>query len=135
MSVTNQTHDEPININENFGQYPPSKMIINYTLHAYSYTIKLHFSHDIIYLPDGCEANAIFFLLPSNNKLHVKTPTETPQHKLGFNRSYFKINNFNLMLTLNLTSFTNDKLEDVAHKTTEMSIHSINSMLVKLRAC
>ena len=37
------------------------------------------------------EANAISFLLPSNNKLHVKPPMETPQHKLGFSRSYSKM--------------------------------------------
>ena len=99
--------------------------------------MKLCFPYDIIYLPDGCEANAISFLLPSNNKLHVKTPVESPQHKLGFNRSYSKIDNFSLMQTLNLTSLTNEKLQDLAHKFMEIkqiSIHSINSILTKLRA-
>ena len=41
------------------------------------------------------------------------------------------------MQTLNITSFTDDKLWHLAHKIPEikrMSIHSINSMLTKLRA-
>ena len=88
-------------------------------------------------MPDECEANAISFLIPSNNKLHVKSPMETPQCNLGFNRSYSKINNFNLMKTLNLTSITNDKLQDLAHKVPEMKhrpIYRINSTLTKLTA-
>ena len=82
-----------------------------------------------MYLPDRCEANAISLLLPSNNKLHVESSTETPQHKLGFKRSYSKINSFNLIQLLNLTSLTDNKLQDLAHKILEMkqmSIYSIN---------
>ena len=91
----------------------------------------------IIYLFDGCESIAISFLRPSNNSLHVKTSVEIPKHKLGFNRSYSKIINFNLMQTLNLTSIPNDKLQDLTHKISQieqMSYHSINIMLTKLRA-
>ena len=42
----------------------------------------------MIYLLDGCEANAITFVLPSNNKLNVEPITETPEYKLGFNMKY-----------------------------------------------
>ena len=91
----------------------------------------------MIYLStDGCEANGISFLLPYNNKLHVQTPVESPQHMLGFNRSYSKIDNLNLMQILNLTSLTDDKLQDLAHKILEMkqmSFYSIHSALTKLR--
>ena len=103
----------------------------------FSCTSKLCFPYDIMYLPDGCEANAISFLLPSKNKLHVKTPVKTPQHKLDFNRSYSIISNFNLTQTVNLTSLTNERFQDLAHKIlemTQMSIHSISNMLTKLRA-
>ena len=40
---------------------------VNNTVHSLSKELKL-LLHDIIYLPDGCEANAISFLIPSNNK-------------------------------------------------------------------
>ena len=139
LSVINQTEDEAININENFWAISTlqddNKLYI--TCLQLSYTIKLHFLCDIIYWPDGGEASAISFLLASNNKLHVKTPLETPEHKLGFNRSYSKIDSFYLMQTLNLTSLTDEKLQALAHKILEMkqlSIHSISSTLTKLRA-
>ena len=45
--------------------------------------ITLHFPYDIIYLPDGCKANAITFVLPSNNKLNVDSIMEAPENKLG----------------------------------------------------
>ena len=76
------------------------------------------------------------FALLSNNKLHVESSIETPQYKLGFNRSYAKVNNFNLMQSLNLSSLMNDKLQNVAPKISEMkqmSIFSINSTFTKLR--
>ena len=63
----------------------------------FSYSIKLYFLYDKIYLPDGCEAKAMSFLLPSNNKLHVESSINTPKHKLVFNSSYSKIDNFNQM--------------------------------------
>ena len=87
-------------------------------------------------MPDGCEANAISILLPCNNKLHVKSPMETPQHKLGFSTSYSKIDNFNLMQTLNLSSLTEDKFQDFAHKILAMKQMSVyvNSTLTKLGA-
>ena len=79
LSVINQTHDEAINITENvwaISTLQDDEIVIPCL--QFSYTIKLHFPYDIIYLPDGCEANAISFILPFNNKLHVKTPKETP---------------------------------------------------------
>ena len=45
--------------------------------------IKLHFPYEIIYLPNGCEANAITFVLPSNNKLNVESSIEATEYKLG----------------------------------------------------
>ena len=82
----------------------------------FSFTIKLHFPYEIIYLSDRCEANAISFVLPSNNKVHVKSSIKTPQYKVGSNRSYSNINNFTLMQSLNLSSLTDDKVHDLAHK-------------------
>ena len=64
--------------------------------------IKLCFPCDIIYLPYVFEANAITFVLPSNNKLNVEPTIEADEYKLGFNRSYFKINNCSLMQSLNI---------------------------------
>ena len=111
LSVINQTQDKAININDNFWtistlQYDKKSHI---TCLQFSYTIKLSFPYDIIYLPDGCEANVISFVLPSNNKLHVETSIGTPQYKLGFNRYYSKIDNFSLLQSLNLSSLTYDK--------------------------
>ena len=76
------------------------------------------------------------FLLPSNNKLQVESPIETSQHKLGLNRSYSKIDNFNLMQSLNLKSLIDNKLQDLVHKIPEMkqmSIYITNSTVAKLR--
>ena len=91
--MVNQTQDEAININDNF--WPIFTLQDNKKLYIthlkFSYSIKLHFPYGIIYLPDGCEANAITFVLPSNNKLNVEPIDETPKYKLGLNRSYSKI--------------------------------------------
>ena len=122
LSVINQTYTEAININKNvwaiFTFQDDKELYI--TCLQFSYTIKLHFPYNIIYFPEGGEANAISFLLPSNNILHVKTPMEIPQHKLGFSRSYSKIDIFNPMQTLYLASLSNDKLQDLTHKIPEM---------------
>ena len=63
----------------------------------YIYSITLCFPYDIIYLPNGCKANAIAFILPSSNKLNVDSIMEALENKLSLNRSYSKINNFSLM--------------------------------------
>ena len=102
----------------------------------FSYTIKFHFPYNIIYLTNGCDANTISFILPSNNNLNVESSIETPQYKIGFNRSYSKISNFSLMQYLNLSCLMDNKLQDLAHKISEMkhmSIISINSTLTKLK--
>ena len=87
LSVINQTQDEAFNINDNFWAistlHDNKKLYITCLQH--SYFIKLYFPYNIIYLPDGCEANAITFVLPSNNKLNVEPIIETPEYKLGFN--------------------------------------------------
>ena len=59
------------------------------------------------------------------------------QHKQGFNRYYSKTDNFILMQLLNLTSFMDNKLQDIYHDILEMkqmSIYRIKSTLTKLRA-
>ena len=66
--------------------------------------MNLHFAHDIIYVPNGCEANAITFVLPSNNKLNVEPSTEAAEYQLSFNRSYSKIKKFSLMQCFNISS-------------------------------
>ena len=101
----------------------------------YSYTIKLHCPYDIIYLPDGCEANAITFVLPSNNELNVEPSNEANEYKLHFNRSYSKIKDFSLMQYLNISSLSDVKLQILSNKILEMKhvlLFIINSMLTKL---
>ena len=94
LSVINQTQDEVININDNFWMTSTlqdnKKLYITYL--QYSYSIKLCFLYDIIYLPNGCDANAITFVLPYNSKLNVEPPIKTTEYKLGCNRSYLKLN-------------------------------------------
>ena len=100
---------------------------------ALPYVTKLHFPYNIIYLPNGCEAN----VLPSNNKLNVEAIIQTSEYKLGFNRSYSTINNFSSMQALNIPSLTGNGLEALASKIPEMkhaSISRINSMLTKIRS-
>ena len=101
----------------------------------YSYNIKLHFPHDIIYLPNSCETNAITFVLPSNNKLNVKPSIEVTEYKLGFNRSNSKINNSIFKQSLNISSLFDNKLQILDNKIPKMkhvSIFNINSMLIKV---
>ena len=138
LSVINQTQDEAHNINDNF--WAISTLQDNKKLYItclqYSYTIKFCFPYDVIYLPNGCEADAITFVLPYNNKLYVEPSIEATEYKLGFNQSYLKINNFSLMQSLNISSLMDDKLQVLANKILEMkhvSIFNINSTLTKLR--
>ena len=133
-----QTQDEALNINDNFlatSTFQDNKKLYMTCL-QYSYRIKLHFPNDIIYLPNGCEVNAITFVLPSKNKLNVEPPREATEYKLDLNRSYSKINNFGLMLSLNISSIVDDKFQVLANKILEMKhvlIFDINTMLTKLR--
>ena len=68
-SVINQTQDKAVNINEYFWAISTleSNKKLYITCLQFSYSLPQWFPHDIIYLPDGCEANAITFILPSNN--------------------------------------------------------------------
>ena len=106
LAVINQTQDEVININDNF--WAISTLQNNKKLYItclqYSYSISNCFPYNIIYLPDGHEANAITFVLPSNNLLNVDSIMESTESKLGFNRSYSKINNLSLMQSLDISS-------------------------------
>ena len=62
----------------------------------------------------------LLLLLPSNDKLNVEPSIETSEYKLGFNRSYSKINNFILMLSLNISSLRDNKLQVLVEKIPEM---------------
>ena len=138
LFVINQMQDEAININDNFGAISTlqddKKLCL--TCLQFSYTIKLHFPYDIIYLPGSCKANAASFVLLSNSKLHVESSIGTPQYKPGFKRSYSKISNFSLMQSLNLLHLMDDKQQNIANKIPEMKqmlIFSMNSTLTELR--
>ena len=90
----------------------------------------------MIYLPGGCEANALTFVLPSNKKLNVEPSIEATGYKLGFNMAYLEITNFSLMQSLNISSLTDNKLQDLANNILYMkhvSIFNINSVLTKMR--
>ena len=103
----------------------------------FSYSLPLLFPYDIIYLPDGCEANATTFILPYNKCLNVDSDIKTSENKFSFNRPNSKIENFNLMQALNISNFCNTTLLAIVDKIPEMkdsSIVSINSTLIKLRS-
>ena len=72
-----------LNINDNFGAISTlqdnKKLYI--TCLQYSYLVKLCFSYDVISLPNGCEANAVTFVLPSNSKLNVEPIIKVPDYK------------------------------------------------------
>ena len=78
----------------------------------------------------------IAFVLPSNNNLDVEPSIEATEYKLGFNRSYSKMDNFSFMQSLNISSLTDNKLHILANKFLEIkhvSLFDINSVLTKLR--
>ena len=52
---------------------------------------------------------------------------EAPENKLDFNRSYSKINNYSLMQSLNISSLTDDSLQNLASKIPEMKHMSVLS--------
>ena len=121
-SVRNQTQDEAININDNFWVISTlqnnKKLYITYL--QYSYSTTLWFPYNIIYLPDGCEANNINFVLPSDNQLYSHSIMEAPENKLDFKRSCSKINNFSLMQSQNISSLTDDRLQNLANEIPEI---------------
>ena len=131
--------DEAINTNNNF--WAISTLQNNKKLYItclqYTYSITLHFLNDAIYLPDGCEANTITFVLPSNNRLNVDSIMEAPENKLGFNRSYSKIKYFSLTQSLNISILTDDNLHNLGSRIPDMKhmpVLSINDTLMKLRS-
>ena len=140
LSIINQMQDEAININDTFWDISTlqnnKKMYI--TCLQYSYSLTLCFMYDVIYLPNGCEAYAITFILQSNNRLNADSIMVAPKNKLGFNTSYCTIVNFSLMQSLNISSLTDDGLQNLASKIPEMkhmSVFSINNTLMKLGHC
>ena len=110
--MINQTQDEVVNIDDNF--WAISTLQDNRKLYItslqFSYTIKLYFPYNIIYVPNSCEANAITFVLLPNNKLSVESSIEAPEYRLGLNRSYSKIDNLSLIQSLNISSLRDEKL-------------------------
>ena len=110
VSVINQAQDKTLSIYDYFCTVSTlqnnKKLYI--TCLQYCYTSKLCFPYDIIYLPNGTEANAITFVLPSNSKLNVGLSIKVTEYKVGFNRSYSKINTFSLMQSLNISSLMDD---------------------------
>ena len=139
LSIINQTQDKAININENFWAISTleSNKKLYITCLQFSYSLALQFPYDIIYLPDGCEANAITFILPSNNHLNVGFDIKASENIFNFSRSYSKIENFNLMQALNISNFCNHNLWVIVSKIPEMmdsSTFTINSTLTKLRS-
>ena len=70
LSVTNQTHNKAVNINGTFWAISTLKnnKKLYITCLQFSYSLALCFQYDTIYLPDGWKANAITFVLPSNNQ-------------------------------------------------------------------
>ena len=93
LSVISQTQDETLNISDDF--WAISTLQDNKKLYItclqFSYAIKLYIPYDIIYLPNGCEANAIAFVLPSNNKLNIEFFIEAPEYKLGLTGLTYKL--------------------------------------------
>ena len=87
------------------GQSQPWKTIkaLHY-LPSVQLLLALQFPYDIIYLPHGCEAYAIRFILPSNNQLNIDSSIKALENRLGFNRSYSKIDNFSMMQSLNISN-------------------------------
>ena len=70
--------DDTINITDNFwaiSNLQNNKMLY-ITCLQYSYSITLYFPYNVICVPNGCEANAITFVLQSNNKLNVDSIME-----------------------------------------------------------
>ena len=139
LSVISQMQDEAININDDF--WAISTLQNNKKLYItslqYRYSITHHFPYNVIYLPDGCEANAITFVIPSNKRLNVDPIMESQENKLGFNRSYPKINNFSLIQCLNISNLTDYSLQKMANKIPQMkhmSMFSINNTLMKIRS-
>ena len=122
LSVIIQTENKAINIYGNFWAISilQNNKKFYTTCLQYSYSILLCFPFDIVYLPDGCKANAITFVLPTNNRLNVDSIIKTMENKLGFNRSYSKINNFSLMQSLDTSSTTDKTLTSLANKIQEM---------------
>ena len=94
LSLINQTQDEAFNINFWAISTLQDNKKLYITCLQYSYLIKLCFPNDIIYLPNGCVANAITIVPPSNNKLNAEPIIEAPEYISGFNMLYSKINKF-----------------------------------------
>ena len=134
LLVINQTHDKAVNTNDNFWTITTLQNNKKFYIIClqFSYSLALHFPYDIIYLLDGCKANTITFVLPSNNQLSIDSIIKGSENKLGFNRSYSKIDNFSLMQSLNISSINDIMLQALAPKIPKMehlSVFSINNTL------
>ena len=81
LSMVNQMQDGAFNISDNLWSistlHDNKKVYIS--CFQFSYLIKLYFPYYIVYLPSGCEANAVTSILPSNNNLNVEPINEPPK--------------------------------------------------------
>ena len=84
LSMVNQMQDVAININDNFWSISTLHNDKKGLHHLFAVQLfnKMCFPYDIIYLPDGCEANTITFVLPSNNKLNVELIDESLKNQV-----------------------------------------------------
>ena len=67
--------DEAININDNLWSISTlysARKVYHHMFAVQLFEKTIIFSYDIIYLSGGCEANAMTFVLPSNNHLNVE---------------------------------------------------------------
>ena len=138
LSVSNQTQDKALNVNETFWVISilESNKKLYITCLQFIYSLALQFPYDVVYLPDGCEANAITFVLHSNNCFNVDSNIRASENIFGFNRWYSNIENFNLRWALNISYFHDHKLQAFATKIPKIkcfSILSLSSTLTKLR--
>ena len=94
----------------------------------FSYSLVLQFPYDIINLPNRCEANAITFILPSNNWFNIDSSIKAWENKFGFNRSYSKILNFSLIQFQNISSLHDHELQLIATEIPDIKYFFIISM-------
>ena len=93
LSIFNQTQVKALNINEKFWAISTleSNKKLYITCLQFSYSLALWFPYDITYITDGCEANAITFILPCNKCLNVDSDIKAWENKFGLIRSYCKL--------------------------------------------
>ena len=67
-------------------------------------------------------------------RVNIDSSLKTSENRLGFNRSYYKIDNFSLMQSLNISNIKDHDLQAIVTKIPEMkhyAIFTINDTLTK----